>query len=69
MGTRKARLSLAAILVSIALAAATSINAAQRGPSSAQACTGLNCVNTPTWILMACSAAAALFGWVKDNVL
>jgi hypothetical protein len=69
LGTRKARLSLAAILLSIGLAAATSINAAQHGASSAQACTGLKCVTTPTWILMGFSAAAALFGWAKDNVL
>lgn len=69
MGTKKARISLVAILLSIGIAAATSVNAAQHGASSAQACTGLRCVTTPTWILMGFSAAAALFGWAKDNVL
>jgi hypothetical protein len=69
MGTKKARISLVAILLSIGIAAATSINAAQHGASSAQACSGLKCVTTPTWILMSFSAAAALFGWAKDNVL
>jgi hypothetical protein len=69
MGTKKARISLFAILLSIGIAAATSINAAQHGASSAQACSGLKCVTTPTWILMGFSAAAALFGWAKDNVL
>lgn len=69
MGTRKARISLFAILLSVGLGTATSINASQHGPSSSQACTGLKCVTTPTWILMGFAAASGLFGWAKDNVL
>lgn len=69
MGTSKARFSLAAILLSIGIGAGTSINAAQHSASSAQACTGLGCVTTPTWILMGCSAAAALVAWIRDNIL
>lgn len=69
MGTRKARISLFAILLSVGLGAATSINASQHGASSAQACTGFKCVTTPTWILMAFAAGSGLFGWAKDNVL
>ena len=69
MGTPKARFSLAAILISIVLGAGTSINASQHGASSAQACTGLRCVTTPTWFLMAGSAAAALVAWTRDNIL
>ncbi|MEG9438825.1 hypothetical protein JAO29_22030 [Edaphobacter sp. HDX4] len=69
MGTRKAKISLVAILLSIGLGTATSINASQHGASSAKPCTGFSCVTTPTWILMGFSAAAALFGWTKDNVL
>jgi len=69
MGTSKARISLVAILLSVGIGAATSINASQHGASSAQPCTGFGCVTTPTWILMSFSAAAALFGWAKDNVL
>jgi len=69
MGTKKARISLFAILLSVGIGAATSINAAQHGASSSLPCTGMGCVTTPTWILMGFSAASALFGWAKDNVL
>lgn len=69
LGSRKARASLFALCLSVALAAGASINAAQHGASSAQACSGLQCVSTPTWILMGLSAVAAIFGWFKDNVI
>jgi len=69
LGSRKARASLVALFFSVALAAWASINAAQHSASSAQACSGLRCVSTGTWILIGLSAGAAIFGWFKDNVI
>lgn len=68
-GTRKAQVSFLAIIISIGAGAFGSINAAQHAASSAQACTGLKCVTTPTWFLMALSAASALVAWTRDNIL
>jgi hypothetical protein len=69
LGSRKARASLAALVLSVALAASASVNAAQHGASSAPACSGLHCVSKFTWVLIGLSAVAAIFGWFKDNVL
>jgi hypothetical protein len=60
-GTRKARWSGGATIVSITSAAGASIYASMKD------CQGLGCVSRWTWVLIGLSALASAFSWIKDN--
>jgi hypothetical protein len=60
-GTKKARWSAGATIVSIISAASASIYASMKG------CQGLGCVSRWTWVLIGLSALASTFSWIKDN--